>query len=43
MACAVIWLNEDFKIVELATKDVAYQEYNKIEGPKCIIQAGRVL
>lgn len=43
MACNVIWLENEFRQLDFPNKEAAYNEYNKIQSPRCIIHANRVL
>lgn len=43
MTSNVIWLESEFRQLDFPTKEAAYNEYNKIQNPRCIIHANRVL
>jgi hypothetical protein len=43
MASYVIWFDGEFRLLEYQNKETAYNEYNKIQNPRCIIHGNRVL
>lgn len=43
MASSIVWLDSEFHQQDFPTKEAAYKEYSKLEGPRCIIHANRVL
>jgi len=43
MASSVIWFEDSFKQLDFPNKEAAYNEYNRIQSPRCIIHANRVL